>query len=166
MNPRLIITLASREDPRTVSGYFDGSRAGFTTDRRRAKSFPTRREAWQALRELRQPFPSQAIRIQARLGQRMIGFAAGIALAAALGSCASPAEVQQREHLACQGYGFTSGTPEFSSCLLFVDQARLNRNAVEDASGPPPDPAQIPAMPDNRFRFFVPAGGGAFMELP
>jgi hypothetical protein len=37
MNPHLIITLASREDPRTVLGYFDGSRACFSTDPNRAK---------------------------------------------------------------------------------------------------------------------------------
>jgi hypothetical protein len=127
MNPRLIITLASRADPRTVLGYFDGSRAGFTTDRRRAKPFPTRREARLALGELRRRFPSQAIHIQARLGQRLVGFAAGLALA--LGACSAPAEVQQREHLACQGYGFTPGSREFASRLMYVDQSRLNRIA-------------------------------------
>jgi hypothetical protein len=146
-----IITMSDPHDPKEIRGWHDGSRAGFTTDPRRAKPFPTRREAQTALGELRQRFPSQALHIQARLGPRMVGFAAGLALAGwlattsrflgltlvlALGACSvSPAEVQQREHLACQGYGFTSGTREFSSCLMFVDQARLNRIAVEDAAG-------------------------------
>ena len=80
----LVITMCDRHDPREVLGFADGSLAGFTTDRQRAKPFPTRREARQALDELRRRFPRQAIRIQARLGQRLVGFTAGLALARGL----------------------------------------------------------------------------------
>ena len=42
----LVITMCDRHDPREVLGFADGSLAGFTTDRRRAKPFPTRRAGW------------------------------------------------------------------------------------------------------------------------
>jgi hypothetical protein len=96
----LIITLSSPRHPREIRGWHDGSRAGFSTDRRRAKPFHTRREARIALEDLRHRFPRQAIEAQAmvvtdqathithaRLGQRMIGFAAVLALAGGLAGC-------------------------------------------------------------------------------
>ena len=51
-----------------------------------------------------------------------------------LGACLSPAQIRERETQACQGYGFTPGTPEFSQCLMTVDQERLNRRAAAAAS--------------------------------
>lgn len=59
--PQLIITMSDRHDPKEPLGWHDGSRAGFSTDRRRAKPFPTRREARMALADLRRRFPHQAM---------------------------------------------------------------------------------------------------------
>ena len=79
----LIITMSDPHDPKEIRGWHDGSRAGFSTDHSRAKPFPTRREARQALAELRQRFPSQVIHIR----RRAVAFAAGIALAGWLAGC-------------------------------------------------------------------------------
>jgi hypothetical protein len=97
MSRPLIITLSSPHRPKEIRGWYDGSRAGFSTDRRRAKPFHTRREARIALEDLRRRFPRQAIEAQAmvvtahitpaRLGQRMVGFAAVLALAGGLAGC-------------------------------------------------------------------------------
>jgi hypothetical protein len=75
--------MSDPHDPKEIRGWHDGSRAGFSTDHSRAKPFPTRREARQALAELRQRFPSQVIHIR----RRAVAFAAGIALAGWLAGC-------------------------------------------------------------------------------
>jgi hypothetical protein len=100
MSRPLIITLSSPRHPREIRGWHDGSRAGFSTDRRRAKPFHTRREARMALEDLRRQFPRQAIEAQAmvvtdraahithtRFGQRMVGFVAVLALTGGLAGC-------------------------------------------------------------------------------
>jgi hypothetical protein len=61
MSRPLIITLSSPHRPKEIRGWYDGSRAGFSTDHRRAKPFHTRREARIALEDLRRRFPRQAI---------------------------------------------------------------------------------------------------------
>ena len=73
----LIITMSDPHDPKEIRGWHDGSRAGFSTDRLRAKPFPTHRAAQTALGELRQRFPSQVIHIR----RRAVAFVPGIVLA-------------------------------------------------------------------------------------
>ena len=52
----------------------------------------------------------------------------------ALGACMTPEQIRQAETQACQGYGFSPGTAEFSHCLMTVDQERLNRKAAAAAA--------------------------------
>src|SRR5258708_436183 len=52
MSRPLIITLSSPHRPKEIRGWYDGSRAGFSTDRRRAKPFHTRPDARIALDDL------------------------------------------------------------------------------------------------------------------
>jgi hypothetical protein len=116
MSRPLIITLSSPRRPKEIRGWYDGSRAGFSTDRRRAKPFHTRREARIALEDLRRRFPRQAIEAQAmvvtdraahithaRLGQRMVGFAAVLALAGGLAGC-SQQPLSGSDYLVTRGY--------------------------------------------------------------
>jgi hypothetical protein len=56
-----------------------------------------------------------------------------IASLMALGACASPAEIAQREWATCQGYGFQPGSQAMSQCLMTVDQQRQNRDALDAA---------------------------------
>ena len=116
MSRPLIITLSSPRRPKEIRGWYDGSRAGFSTDHRRAKPFHTRREARIALEDLRRRFPRQAIEAQAmvvtdqadhithaRLGQRMVGFAAVLALAGGLAGC-SQQPLSGSDYLVTRGY--------------------------------------------------------------
>jgi hypothetical protein len=90
----LIITLINRHAPGEIRGWHDGSRAGFSTDPRRAKLFQTRAEACLALEELRLRFPQQAlyVRPQAEPWTKVItwAFAAGLVLASLAGCSHQP----------------------------------------------------------------------------
>ena len=143
MSRPLIITLSSPHRPKEIRGWYDGSRAGFSTDHRRAKPFHTRREARIALEDLRRRFPRQAIEAQAmvvtdradhithaRSGQRMIGFAAVLALAGGLAGC-SQQPLSGSDYLVTPGYIPPS----------FVYQS-----------------AELPPLPENHPSLLVPGG--------
>ena len=53
----LVITIRDANDRLQVFGYFDDSVRGFSTDKRRAKSFNDLEEAWIALDRVRARFP-------------------------------------------------------------------------------------------------------------
>jgi hypothetical protein len=167
--PSFVITLNDRRAPAEIRGWHDGSRAGFSTDRLRAKPFPTHRAAQTALGELRQRFPSQVIHIQGRV----VAFAVGLVLAAALAGC-SHTPVSSAD---C-GRHFTGGSgllglvgatgafdrPAGPDCHpsayagAFTGVPYTPRNETWT----PPDPAPLP---DNRPRFLVPGGAGTLMEI-
>jgi hypothetical protein len=135
MSRPLIITLSSLHRPKEIRGWYDGSRAGFSTDHRRAKPFHTRREARIALEDLRRRFPRQAIEAQAmvvtdqadhithaRLGQRMVGFAAVLALAGGLAGC-SQQPLSGSDYLVTRGYippSFVYQPPNFLHSLRTI----------------------------------------------
>lgn len=68
---------------------------------------------------------------------------AGVTLA--LSGCAShpwgPETEIDKETIACQGYGFYDGTPEFDACMRFVNRERSKRAAplapAPPTQGPP-----------------------------
>jgi hypothetical protein len=62
----LVITLCDPEDRTRVFGYFDESVRGFSTDKRRAKSFNDIAEAWIALDQVRTRFPRIADQVDVR----------------------------------------------------------------------------------------------------
>lgn len=41
-----------------------------------------------------------------------------------LAACASPEELREADANACQGYGFTPGTPDFANCMQREEIAR------------------------------------------
>ena len=67
--------------------------------------------------------------------------AAGVILG--LSGCAShpwgPETEIDKETIACQGYGFYDGTPEFADCMKFVSRERAKRTGplVAQPQGPP-----------------------------
>jgi hypothetical protein len=170
MNPNLIITLNNPHDPQ---GWHDGSRAGFSTDRRRAKPFPTRREARMALEDLWRRFPRQTIEVRpcSRSPLRLGWFAAGLLMASLTAGC-SHAPISASD---C-GRHFVGGSGLLG---LVASAGAFDRDpgpdcqpqgyAVTSSSGyippnetwMPPDPA----LPLPGSRLLVPGGGGTLMEL-
>jgi hypothetical protein len=62
----LVITLCDPQDRMQVFGYFDDSVRGFSTDKRRAKSFNDIGEAWITLDRVRTRFPRIANQVEVR----------------------------------------------------------------------------------------------------
>jgi hypothetical protein len=62
----LVITLCDPQDRMQVFGYFDDSARGFSTDKRRAKSFNEIDEAWITLDQVRTRFPRIADQVDVR----------------------------------------------------------------------------------------------------
>jgi hypothetical protein len=169
----VIITLSSPHHPKEVRGWHDGSRAGFSTDPKRAKHFSTVSEAHVALADLRLRFPRQQIdlwpRPPARLDRRLGCFALGIALALLAGCSHAPRSASDCGRHATGGTGLLG---------LMAAAGAFDRDPGPDcrpsgyamSSGAfvptpvqmPPDPAPLP---DNRPRLLVPGGGGTLMEI-
>ena len=62
----LVIAICDPRDRLQVLGYFDNSVRGFSTDKRRAKTFDDIGEAWIALEEVRIRFPRIAEQVDVR----------------------------------------------------------------------------------------------------
>ena len=62
----LVIALSDPRDQLQVLGYFDNSDRGFSTDKRRAKTFDDIGEAWITLDEVRIRFPRIAEHVNVR----------------------------------------------------------------------------------------------------
>ena len=68
---------------------------------------------------------------------------AAVSVILALSGCAShpwgPESEIDKETLACQGYGFYDGTPEFDACMKFVSRERARRAGplAPQPQGPP-----------------------------
>jgi hypothetical protein len=95
MSQSLVITLAERGNPRHILGYFDASRAHFSTDPRRAVKFEDLGSACAALGHLRVSHPSQAewisVRSEPQAQPRTTAlawcFVVGLALASLTSGC-------------------------------------------------------------------------------
>jgi hypothetical protein len=163
----LIITMSDPHDPKEIRGWHDGSRAGFSTDRLRAKPFPTRREARAALGELRSRFPSQVIHIR----PRAVAFAAGLVLAGWLAGC-SHAPISSADcgrHLTGGSglLGLVGATGAFDrpagpNCQPSDYAGAFTPYIPPNETWTPHDPAPLQ---DLRPRFLVPGGGGTLMEI-
>lgn len=64
--------------------------------------------------------------IAPRSGSR---FLAALLVAFALAGCASAAEQKAADEKKCEGYGYKSGSDEFSKCMMTIDQ---NRTKMRD----------------------------------
>ncbi len=69
---------------------------------------------------------------------------AAITVMLALSGCAQPwSEDLDANAIACEGYGFPYGSPQYDTCLKYVESRRAKRGSPAAAPGPAPTPNVI-----------------------